>query len=58
MAKVRVLFEKEMSWQNPCQIVIDIIRQTIRLYKAEEPFELPPTLHHRLARLLCEKWKG
>jgi RNA polymerase sigma-70 factor, ECF subfamily len=42
---------------NPCRIVVDNIRQTIRLYKAEEPFALPPTLHHRLARLLREKWK-
>jgi RNA polymerase sigma-70 factor, ECF subfamily len=51
-------FQDHLQDCNPCQIVVDNIRQTIRLYKAEEPFELPPTLHHRLARLLCEKWKG
>jgi RNA polymerase sigma-70 factor (ECF subfamily) len=51
-------FQDHLQDCNPCQIVVDNIRQTIRLYKAEEPFELPPTLHHRLARLLREKWKG
>lgn len=51
-------FQEHLRGCNPCQIVVDNIRQTIRLYKAEEQFELPPTLHHRLARLLREKWKG
>jgi RNA polymerase sigma-70 factor (ECF subfamily) len=51
-------FQHHLRECNPCQIVVDNIRQTIRLYRAEEPFELPPTLHHRLARLLREKWKG
>jgi RNA polymerase sigma-70 factor, ECF subfamily len=51
-------FQEHLQDCNPCQIVVDNIRQTIRLYKAEVPFELPPTLHHRLARLLREKWKG
>jgi RNA polymerase sigma-70 factor, ECF subfamily len=51
-------FQEHLRDCNPCQIVVDNIRQTIRLYKAEEPFELPPALHHRLARLLREKWKG
>jgi RNA polymerase sigma-70 factor, ECF subfamily len=51
-------FEAHLSDCNPCQIVVDNIRQTIRLYKAEEQFELPPTLHHRLSRLLRQQWKG
>jgi RNA polymerase sigma-70 factor (ECF subfamily) len=51
-------FERHLTDCNPCQIVVDNIRQTIRLYKAEEPFELPPALHHRLARLLRERRKG
>jgi RNA polymerase sigma-70 factor, ECF subfamily len=51
-------FQDHLQDCNPCQIVVDNIRQTIRLYKFEVPFELPPTLHHRLARLLREKWKG
>ena len=51
-------FQEHLKGCNPCQIVVDNIRQTIRLYKAEEPFELPPTLHQRLGRLLREQWKG
>lgn len=51
-------FQTHLSDCNPCQIVVDNIRQTVRLFKDEEPFELPPSLHHRLARLLREQWKG
>jgi RNA polymerase sigma-70 factor, ECF subfamily len=51
-------FQEHLQGCNPCQIVVDNIRQTIKLYKAEEQFELPPTLHQRLGRLLREQWKG
>jgi RNA polymerase sigma-70 factor, ECF subfamily len=51
-------FQEHLANCNPCQIVVDNIRQTIRLYRAEEPFELPPTLHRRLAELLRRQWKG
>lgn len=42
---------------NPCQIVIDNIRQTIKLYKAEEQFALPASFHERLSRTLRQRWK-
>ena len=51
-------FQEHLKGCNPCQIVVDNIRQTIKLYKAEEQFELPPTLHERFGRLLREQWKG
>lgn len=51
-------FEEHLKGCNPCRIVVDNIRQTIKLFKAEEPFELPPTLQQRLDRLLREHWKG
>jgi RNA polymerase sigma-70 factor (ECF subfamily) len=51
-------FQEHLSGCNPCQIVVDNIRQTIKLYKDEEHFELPPTLHQRLSRALRERWKG
>ena len=51
-------FQEHLRDCNPCQIVVDNIRQTIRLYKADEQFQLPPTLHQRLARALRERWKG
>ena len=51
-------FQEHLKGCNPCQIVVDNIRQTIKLFRAEEQFELPPTLHVRLGRLLREHWKG
>lgn len=51
-------FEEHLKDCNPCHIVIDNIRQTIRLYRVEEPFELPTSLHERLVRVLRERWKG
>ena len=51
-------FQEHLKGCNPCRIVVDNIRQTIKLFKAEEPFELPPTLQQRLDRLLREHWKG
>ena len=51
-------FQEHLKGCNPCQIVVDNIRQTIKLFKAEEQFEMPPTLHQRLGRLLREQWKG
>lgn len=51
-------FQEHLKGCNPCQIVVDNIRQTIKLYRDEERFDLPPTLHQRLGRLLREHWKG
>ncbi len=49
--------EEHLKGCNPCQIVIDNIRQTIRLYKGGEPIEMPPELHEELCRMLRSKWK-
>lgn len=51
-------FQKHLEDCNPCRIVVDNIRHTIKLYKAEEPFELPPAFHERLSSMLREHWKG
>jgi len=51
-------FQEHLRGCNPCQIVVDNIRQTIRLYKAEEQYQLPPSLHERLSRVLRERWKA
>jgi anti-sigma factor RsiW len=50
-------FEDHLKDCNPCQIVVDNIRQTITLYKAGEPMELPREFHEHLCRRLREKWK-
>jgi len=43
---------------NPCQIVVDNIRKTIRLYKAGEPFELPAEFHQQLCDQLRQRWRS
>ena len=50
-------FEKHMAGCNPCQVVVDNIRQTITLYKAGEPYELPAEFRHELHRSLRDRWK-
>lgn len=42
---------------NPCQVVVDNIRQTITLYKAGQPYELPLEFRNRLHAALRERWR-
>ena len=42
---------------NPCQVVIDNIRQTITLYKEGKPYELPVAFRRRLHEALRQQWK-
>jgi anti-sigma factor RsiW len=49
-------FQEHLKDCNPCQIVVDNIRKTIRLYKAGEPFELPAEFHQHLCGLLRQRW--
>jgi predicted anti-sigma-YlaC factor YlaD len=41
---------------NPCQVVIDNIRQTIALYRAGQLVPLPAELHEQLRGILRERW--
>jgi len=50
-------FQRHLQGCNPCRIVVDNIRQTISLYKAGEPFEIPSILHERLRDTLWERWR-
>ncbi len=50
--------QEHLTGCNPCQIVVDNIRQTIRLFKSEERYDLPPALHRQLSRALREQWKA
>lgn len=50
-------FESHLAGCNPCQVVVDNIRQTITLYKAGEPFELPVEFRSELRRSLRDGWK-
>lgn len=50
-------FESHLAGCNPCQVVVDNIRQTITLYKAGEPFDLPAEFRGELRRALRDRWK-
>jgi hypothetical protein len=50
-------FERHMQGCNPCQVVVDNIRQTITLYKQGQPYEMPIHVRERLHTLLRQKWR-
>lgn len=49
-------FEAHLAGCNPCQVVVDNIRQTITLYKGGEPYELPTEFRSRLHVALRDRW--
>ena len=49
-------FEKHMAGCNPCQVVVDNIRQTITLYKNGQPYALPLEFRAKLHATLRERW--
>lgn len=49
-------FAEHLAGCNPCQLVVDNIRKTIRLYKDGEPFPIPPECAERLHDALRAKW--
>lgn len=49
-------FEQHLARCNPCQVVVDNIRQTITLYQAGEPVELPVAFRNRLHDCLRARW--
>ena len=50
-------FEKHLAGCNPCQVVVDNIRKTIRLYKDGQPYELPMEFRAKLHTALRARWK-
>ncbi len=49
-------FESHLEDCNPCQIVVDTIRNTIKLYKDGEVFEMPLAFREKLHQTLRERW--
>jgi hypothetical protein len=45
-----------MAGCNPCQVVVDNIRQTITLYKEGKPYDLPIAFRQRLHTALRQRW--
>jgi anti-sigma factor RsiW len=50
-------FEHHLDGCNPCQVVVDNIRQTIALYKGDEPYPMPDEFHQRLNKALRDRWR-
>lgn len=49
-------FAHHLAGCNPCQVVVDNIRQTIKLYQSGEPYPMPAEFEHRLRQVLRDKW--
>jgi anti-sigma factor RsiW len=50
-------FERHLAGCSPCQVVVDNIRQTIVLYRAGQPVELPAAFQARLHTALRQRWR-
>lgn len=50
------VFEKHLAGCNPCQVVVDNIRQTITLYKNGQLYELPAAFHQKLHDTLRQRF--
>lgn len=50
-------FAEHLSGCNPCQIVVDNIRNTIKLYQDGKPYPIPPAFSERLHQALFAKWR-
>jgi anti-sigma factor RsiW len=50
-------FEHHLEDCNPCQVVIDNIRQTIQLYKDGQPYEMPPEFQQAMRQSLRDRWR-
>lgn len=49
-------FEQHLAGCNPCQVVVDNIRQTITLYKDGQQYELPVAFRQKLHGALRQRF--
>ena len=49
--------EAHLAECDPCRVVVDNTRQTIRLYRNEQEIELPAEFRQRLHQSLRDKWR-
>ena len=54
---LREAFEQHIQDCSICEVVIDNIRNTITLYSAGVPVDMPPELHEHLSTLLRDRWR-
>ena len=57
LAEICEEFAQHLAGCNPCQVVVDNIRQTISLYRAGNPYEMPPEFQDRLQQSLKARWE-
>ena len=50
-------FSQHLAGCNPCQVVVDNIRQTISLYRAGQPYALPVAFQEQLQKSLRSRWE-
>ncbi len=50
-------FADHLRGCNPCQVVVDNIRNTIKLYQNNEPYPMPKEFEQKLSAALKEAWK-
>ncbi len=50
-------FAAHLAGCNPCQVVVDNIRQTISLYRSGLPYEMPASFEERLQQKLKLRWE-
>lgn len=51
-------FESHLSGCQPCQVVVDNVRRTIRLFKAGAPYPMPAGFSARLHAKIADRWKA
>jgi hypothetical protein len=51
-------FSQHLAGCNPCQVVVDNIRQTISLYRAGKPYAMPISFEDRLQQTLKSRWEA
>ena len=49
-------FAEHLARCHPCQVVVDNVRKTIRLYQAGQPFPMPAEFQERFRQALKKKF--
>ncbi len=49
-------FAAHLSNCNPCQVVLDNIRQTITLFQAGQEYHMPPSFQEKYQQIIESKW--
>jgi anti-sigma factor RsiW len=57
LAEICEEFSQHLAGCNPCQVVVDNIRETISLFRAGQPYEMPEGFRERLQSSLKSRWE-